>query len=66
MAFDYHTRRIVDERLKFTKFVNSGKPLNISVAYRPDLIAFNSPTFLRPEIFKGNPTDSTQVVRAMP
>lgn len=53
--FEEHNLWIVDERLNFTSFVSSDKPLDGNSADRPDLIAFNRRVLFRGSNEASNP-----------
>ena len=55
LAFEDHNLWIIDERLNFTEYVGSDKPLNGGNADRPDLIAFDTPVFFRGDNSLSNP-----------
>ena len=47
LAFEDHNLWIIEERLNFTEFVGSDKPLNGGTANRPDLTVFDNPVLFR-------------------
>lgn len=55
LPFDEHNLWIIDERLNFTEFVCSDKPLNSGASDRPDLLAFDCPVLFRGDNSTSNP-----------
>ena len=55
MAFEDHNLWIIDERLNFTNYVNSDKPLEGGTTGRPDLVVFDNPVLFRGDNSPGNP-----------
>jgi hypothetical protein len=54
-SFEDHNLWIIDERLNFTNFVSSDKPLDGGSSERPDLIAFDQPVLFRGDNEASNP-----------
>ena len=54
-AFESHNLWIVDERLNFTNFVHSDKPLAGGTSERPDLLGFGQPVLFRADNEASNP-----------
>lgn len=54
-AFESHNLWIVDERLNFTNFVHSDKPLAGGTSERPDLLGFGRPVLFRADNEASNP-----------
>lgn len=55
LAFEDHNLWIIDERLNFTEYVGSDKPLDSGTADRPDLIVFDNPVLFRGDNSLSNP-----------
>ncbi len=55
LPFKDHNLWIIDERLNFTEYVSSDKPLEGGVPDRPDLIAFDNPVLFRGDNSPSNP-----------
>ena len=55
LAFEDHNLWIIDERLNFTNYVNSDKPLEGGKTGRPDLVVFDNPVLFRGDNSPGNP-----------
>ena len=55
IPFDNHNLWIIDERLNFTNYVSSDKPLNGSVSDRPDLLAYGRRVLFRGDNESSNP-----------
>lgn len=54
-SFEDHNLWIIDERLNFTNFVNSDKPLDGGSSERPDIIVFDTPILFRGDNEASNP-----------
>ncbi|WP_119307030.1 ATP-binding protein [Cohaesibacter haloalkalitolerans] len=54
-SLDDHNLWIIDERLNFTNFVNSDKPLGSGNKDRPDLLVFDRPVLFRGDNEASNP-----------
>lgn len=54
-AFEDHNLWIIDERLNFTNFVSSDKPLDGGTTERPDLLVFDKPVLFRGDNEASNP-----------
>ena len=54
-AFEDHNLWIIDERLNFTNFVSSDKPLEGGTSERPDLLVFDTPVLFRGDNEASNP-----------
>lgn len=54
-AFEEHNLWIIDERLNFTNFVSSDKPLDGGTTERPDLMIFDRPVLFRGDNEASNP-----------
>jgi hypothetical protein len=54
-ALEDHNLWIIDERLNFTNFVNSDKPLDGGSSERPDVIVFDTPVLFRGDNEASNP-----------
>lgn len=54
-AYDDHNLWIIDERLNFTFFVHSDKPLDGGTSERPDLLVFDKPVLFRGDNEASNP-----------
>lgn len=54
-AYEDHNLWIIDERLNFTNFVNSDKPLDGGSSERPDLLVFDRPVLFRGDNEASNP-----------
>lgn len=54
-AFEDHNLWIIDERLNFTNFVSSDKPLDGEKSQRPDLLVFDTPVLFRGDNEPSNP-----------
>ncbi|TNC82846.1 MAG: ATP-binding protein [Oleiphilus sp.] len=55
IPFDDHNLWIIDERLNFTNYVSSDKPLNDGVSDRPDLLAYDRRVLFRGDNESSNP-----------
>ena len=55
LPFEDHNLWIIDERLNFTDYVNSDKPLEGGKSGRPDLTVFDNPVLFRGDNSPGNP-----------
>ena len=54
-TFEEHNLWIIDERLNFTNFVSSDKPLDGGTTERPDLLVFDRPVLFRGDNEVSNP-----------
>lgn len=54
-SFEDHNLWILDERLNFTNFVNSDKPLGGGSSERPDLLVYDNPVLFRGDNEASNP-----------
>ncbi len=54
-AFEDHNLWIIDERLNFTNFVSSDKPLDGGTSERPDVLVFDRPILFRGDNEASNP-----------
>ena len=54
-AYDDHNLWIIDERLNFTFFVHSDKPLDGGTSERPDILVFDKPVLFRGDNEASNP-----------
>ncbi|TMV87330.1 sensor histidine kinase [Thioclava sp. BHET1] len=54
-AYEDHNLWIIDERLNFTNFVSSDKPLDGGATERPDLLVFDKPVLFRGDNEASNP-----------
>ncbi|WP_299873305.1 ATP-binding protein [uncultured Sulfitobacter sp.] len=54
-ALEDHNLWIIDERLNFTNFVSSDKPLDGGSSERPDLLVFDTPVLFRGDNEASNP-----------
>lgn len=54
-ALEDHNLWIIDERLNFTNFVNSDKPLDGGTSERPDVLVFDTPVLFRGDNVASNP-----------
>jgi hypothetical protein len=54
-TYEDHNLWIIDERLNFTNFVNSDKPLDGGTTERPDLLVFDKPVLFRGDNEASNP-----------
>lgn len=54
-AYENHNLWIIDERLNFTNFVSSDKPLDGGATERPDLLVFDKPVLFRGDNEASNP-----------
>lgn len=54
-AYEDHNLWIIDERLNFTFFVHSDKPLDGGTSERPDLLVFDKPVLFRGDNEASNP-----------
>lgn len=54
-AYEDHNLWIIDERLNFTNFVSSDKPLDGGTTERPDLMVFDKPVLFRGDNEASNP-----------
>jgi len=54
-AYEDHNLWIIDERLNFTNFVSSDKPLDGGATERPDLLVFDKPVLFRGDNQASNP-----------
>ena len=54
-AYEDHNLWIIDERLNFTNFVSSDKPLDGGTTERPDLLVFDKPVLFRGDNEASNP-----------
>ena len=54
-AYEDHNLWIIDERLNFTTFVSSDKPLDGGTTERPDLLVFGKPVLFRGDNEASNP-----------
>lgn len=54
-SFEEHNLWIIDERLNFTNFVSSDKPLDGGSSERPDVIVFDTPILFRGDNEASNP-----------
>lgn len=54
-AYEEHNLWIIDERLNFTNFVSSDKPVDGGATERPDLLVFDKPVLFRGDNEASNP-----------
>ena len=57
LPFEDHNLWIIDERLNFTKYISSDKPIGNGTSERPDIIAYG-----RRVLFRGDNTPSNPVI----
>lgn len=65
VPFSEHNLWIIDERLNFTEYVSSDKPLDSGNSDRPDLLAFNKRILFRGENEPSNPITIFELKKPM-